>query len=86
MGSKYQPGDFVACYITNTQVYEELLAWGMVIEVSPTLEDILVLDKDGSSHWWPAHRWRPMSALKKSIDIFGTLAYNIDINNKKEKK
>tara|TARA_Y100000114_G_scaffold23700_2_gene19423 strand:+ start:2504 stop:2728 length:225 start_codon:yes stop_codon:yes gene_type:complete len=74
MKQKYEPGDFVACYITNTEVYEELLIWGMVIEVSPTLEDILILDKDGNSNWWPSKRWRPFTTLKKSIDIYGKLA------------
>tara|TARA_B100000282_G_C31356404_1_gene320251 strand:- start:243 stop:467 length:225 start_codon:yes stop_codon:yes gene_type:complete len=74
MKQKYQPGDFVACYITNTEVYDELLAWGMVIDVSPTLEDILVLDKEGLAHWWPARRWRPLNSLKKSIDIIGILS------------
>ena len=75
MKQKYQPGDFVACYITNTEVYEELLIWGMVIDVSPTLEDVLILDKDGNSHWWPAHRWRPfVEKTKKTLDIIGTLA------------
>ena len=73
MHSKYQPGDFVACYITNSEVYEELLVWGMVIEVSPTLEDILVLDRDGNSNWWPAHRWRrldqPLTKLSSTIGI-----------------
>lgn len=54
---KYKPGDFVACYLTNTEVYEELLTWGLVVDVSPTLEDILVLDKTGKTHWWPSRRW-----------------------------
>ena len=74
MAQKYQTGDFVACYLTNTEVYEQLLTWGMVIDISPTLEDILILDKDGNTHWWPAHRWRPMNNFKKSLDILGTLA------------
>ena len=75
MQLKYQPGDFVACYITNTEVYEDLLTWGMVVEVSPTLEDILVLDRDGESHWWPSHRWRPMSdGTVKHNDISCILA------------
>ena len=74
MGQKYYPGDFVACYITNTEVYEELLVWGMVIDVSPTLEDVLILDKEGNSRWWPARRWRPLNNLKKTIDIYGKLA------------
>tara|TARA_Y100001958_G_C21018702_1_gene396104 strand:+ start:70 stop:297 length:228 start_codon:yes stop_codon:yes gene_type:complete len=70
---KYQPGDFVACFLTNTEVYEELLTWGIVVDVSPTLEDILVLDKDGNSHWWPAHRWRPLNRLHKNINVVGSL-------------
>ena len=75
MELKYNPGDFVACYITNNEVYEELLIWGMVVDVSPTLEDILVLDKDGRTHWWPSHRWRPMvNNVEKPVDIIGTLA------------
>ena len=75
--AKYKPGDFVACYITNTEVYEELLSWGMVIEVSPTLEDILILDKDGITNWWPAHRWCPFRpSAEKAVDTFGILAYN----------
>ena len=75
MKSKYQPGDFVACYISNTEVFEELLMWGMVIETSETLKDILVLDPSGKSNWWPSSRWRPMPEQgKKNIDIFGTLA------------
>lgn len=72
--TQYKPGDFVACYITNTEVHEELLTWGMVINVSDTLKDILVLDPDGDSHWWPADRWRPLSERKKNLDIYGTLA------------
>jgi len=72
MKLKYHPGDFVACYITNTEVYEELLTWGIVVDVSPTLEDILVLDKDGNKYWWPARRWRPMP--KKDQNLVGILA------------
>ena len=75
MESKYCPGDFVACYISNTEVYEQLLMWGMVIEVSPTLEDILVLAPDGNSNWWPSRRWRPLvEKSEKTLDIIGTLA------------
>ena len=64
----------MACYITNTEVHEELLTWGMVIDISDTLRDILVLDPHGDSHWWPATRWRPLSEKKRSLDIYGTLA------------
>ncbi len=71
----YEPGDFVACYLTNSEVYEELLTWGMVIGVSETLKDILVLDPSGHSRWWPSHRWRPLAEKSEtSLDIIGTLA------------
>ena len=61
----YEPGDFVACYLTNTDVYEELLMWGMVIEVSDTLKDVLVLDNEGNTNWWPARRWTSLQDSKK---------------------
>lgn len=71
----HDPGDFVACYLTNTKVYEELLLWGMVIEVSPNLEDVLVLDRDGNLHWWPARRWKKLTDEKdKTKIIIGRLA------------
>ena len=72
MELKYHRGDFVACYLTNTEVYEELLTWGIIVDISPTLEDILVLDKDGNKNWWPARRWRPFA--KKDRDLVGILA------------
>ena len=75
MGSRYKPGDFVACYITNTKVIDELLEWGMVLEVSETLKDILVLDSRGGTNWWPAHRWTLLDHKQKSrTQILGTLA------------
>jgi hypothetical protein len=75
MRGKYHPGDFVACYITNSSVHEELLVWGMVIGVSPTLEDILVLDKRGNSQWWPSKRWRPLCPVQEEqLDLIGHLA------------
>ena len=74
MVQKYETGDFVACYLTNTEVYEELLTWGMVIDVSPTLEDILILDKDGNSHWWPSNRWRPLAIKKNNNQLYNLLA------------
>ena len=74
MDQKYQPGDFVACYITNTEVYEELMTWGMVIKVSETLKDILVLDPNGNSYWWPSRRWRPLNQSNKKDELYGLLA------------
>lgn len=66
---KYKPGDFVACYLTNTEVYEELLTWGLVVEVSPTLEDILVLDKAGNTRWWPSKRWTRLNDEEKRTEL-----------------
>ena len=72
----YRPGDLVACYISNTEVFEELLSWGIVLEVSDTLKDVLVLDNFGTSNWFPSHRWRPLVDNKKgsAANIVGTLA------------
>ena len=72
----YKPGDLVACYITNTEVYEELLTWGVVLEVSDTLKDVLVLDNDGLQAWYPARRWRPLQENKtlcRDINTFSPL-------------
>ena len=75
MKRKYHPGDFVACYLTNNEVYEQLLSWGMVIDVSDTLHDILVLDPNGESRWWPSSRWRPLTSEKPlKVEVLGTLA------------
>tara|TARA_B100000427_G_scaffold329743_1_gene347438 strand:+ start:67 stop:294 length:228 start_codon:yes stop_codon:yes gene_type:complete len=63
--TKHKPGDFVACYLTNNEVYEELLTWGIVIEVSETLKDILVLERTGESNWWPQHRWTRLEAEER---------------------
>ena len=65
----FSPGDFVACYLTNTSVYEELLSWGMVIEVSRCLKDILVLDNLGNTNWYPSKRWRPLTDDQREKDI-----------------
>ena len=57
-------GDLVASYLTNTEVYEELLEWGIVLDVNPELNDILVLSSSGTSSWWPKHRWRLLEIKK----------------------
>ena len=69
----YKPGDLVACYLTNTQVYEELLSWGIVLEVSDTLKDVLVLDNLGNSNWFPARRWKRLEPEEKT-NVLGVLA------------
>ena len=57
-------GDLVASYLTNTEVYEELLEWGIVLDINPDLDDILVLSNSGISSWWPRHRWRLLEVKK----------------------
>ena len=59
-------GDLVACYLTNTEVHEELLEWGIVLDTNPDLNDILVLSNNGASSWWPAKRWK---LLEKKTEI-----------------
>jgi len=51
-------GDLVACYITNTSEYEKLFQWGIILEMSEPLGDILVLDNSGHRRWWPRNRWK----------------------------
>jgi len=51
-------GDLVACYLTNTDEYEMLLNWGIVIDINHNLRDVLVLDNNGNSRWWNRKRWR----------------------------
>ncbi len=60
-------GDLVACYITNTEQYESLMSWGLVLDVNPNVEDVLVLDNDGYCSWWPAKRWRILKEKKKQL-------------------
>ena len=55
--SRFKPGDFVACYLTNSEVVDGLLQWGIVLQVSETVDDILVLDNAGNSNWYPTRRW-----------------------------
>ena len=73
--SRYNPGDFVACYLTNTEVFEELLAWGIVLQVSETLNDVLVLDNMGNKNWYPSRRWRPLKEQEQTLERSFVLAY-----------
>jgi len=71
----YQPGDLVARYINNDSVYEELLIWGIVLEVSSVLKDVLVLDSMGNTNWFPSFQWATISNPRTSAtNIIGTLA------------
>lgn len=56
--ARIDKGDLVACYLTNTEHYEKLLNWGIVLDVSEKLLDVLVLDNYGNSQWWNSKRWR----------------------------
>ena len=51
-------GDLVACYVTNNEVYQQLLEWGIVLDVNENLGDIYVLSNNGLLRWWPIKRWR----------------------------
>jgi len=57
-------GDLVACYITNSEEYESLMSWGIVLDVNESVEDVLVLDNTGYSAWWPRKRWRILKEEK----------------------
>jgi len=69
-------GDLVACYITNTDQWQMLMAWGIVLEINSQLEDLLVLDNSGYTRWWPHKRWKILSSKKniKHLDIEVKLA------------
>ena len=58
MRTNLKAGDLVACYITNTDEYESLMQWGIVLEVNENLGDVLVLDNSGTKMWWASTRWR----------------------------
>lgn len=72
----FKEGDLVACYLTNTDVVSGLFQWGIVVEVSETLQDILVLDNAGYTNWYPATRWTQLDEVPKEkvLDIYGLLA------------
>ena len=62
-------GDLVACYITNTNEWESLMSWGLVLETNDSVNDILVLDNSGNARWWPSHRWKIISTkTAKKLD------------------
>lgn len=58
MEKKLEKGDLVVCYMTNTEVYEQLLNWGIILDVNDSVHDIYVLDNFGNSRWWNHKRWR----------------------------
>ena len=58
-------GDLVACYVTNSEEYESLMQWGIVLDVNPAVQDVLVLDNQGYSRWWPERRWRILEDAKE---------------------
>ena len=72
----FKEGDLVACYEANTDVVSRLCQWGAVVEVSETLQDILVLDNGGYTNWYPATRWSKLNEVPKEriLDIYDLLA------------
>ena len=55
---RLKKGDLVACYVTNTEVYESLMSWGLVLDTNEATEDVYVIDNIGNARWWPSKRWR----------------------------
>ncbi|MBT5638205.1 MAG: hypothetical protein HOJ16_06555 [Candidatus Peribacter sp.] len=72
----FTEGDLVACYLTNSEVVSGLFQWGIVLEITDTLQDILVLDNSGYTNWYPARRWTKLDEVPKEkvLDIYGLLA------------
>lgn len=68
---KLKKGDLVACYVTNTDEYESLMSWGIVLDTNPAVEDVLVLDNAGYTRWWPSKRWRILKQEKETINLNG---------------
>ncbi len=68
---KLKKGDLVACYVTNTDEYESLMSWGIVLDTNPAVEDVLVLDNAGYTRWWPSKRWRILKQDKETINLNG---------------
>ena len=67
--SLIRQGDLVACYITNTDEWQSLMSWGIVLDTNDAVEDILVLDNTGNTRWWPKNRWKIISSKKiKHLD------------------
>ena len=54
-----EKGDLVVCYLVqSSSLDEELLDHGIVLDVNPRLEDVLVLSRTGNIRWWHKRRWR----------------------------
>ena len=72
----FNEGDLVACYLTSSEIVSGLFQWGIVLEVTDTLQDILVLDNSGYTNWYPARRWTKLDEVPKEkvLDIYGLLA------------
>ena len=71
----FDEGDLVACYLMNSEIVSGLFQWGIVLEVTDTLQDILVLDNSGYTNWYPARRWTKLDEVSKEkvLDIYGLL-------------
>ena len=61
-------GDLVACYLLNSSMeHEALLEHGIVLDVNPSLKDVLVLDSQGNMRWWSENRWRILQKTKNPL-------------------
>ena len=72
----FNEGDLVACYLASSEIVSGLFQWGIILEVTDTLQDILVLDNSGYTNWYPARRWTKLDEVSKEkvLDIYGLLA------------
>ena len=55
---KLKKGDLVCAYIMNSSLVEKYLQHGVVIEVNTVTDDVMVLDNNGYTRWYPESRWR----------------------------
>ena len=63
--NKIERGDLVATYYLNTSMIdEELLQYGIVVDINDWIGDILVLDNNGQLRWWGKRRWRVLRKKK----------------------
>ena len=63
--SKIERGDLVATYYLSTSMAdEELLQYGVVVDINDWIGDVLVLDNNGQLRWWGKRRWRVLRKKK----------------------
>ena len=68
MSKPPEKGDLVACYLLDSSLLDDetLLDYGIVLDVNPHLEDVLVHSPRSGARWWPFQRWQILKKGKKS--------------------